>query len=312
MMSNELDDIISGVLSGDKKSIARAITLVEALNDDSLEILEKLAPYTGKAHILGITGPPGVGKSTLIDRLIREYRKRGKKVAVIAVDPTSPYTGGALLGDRIRMQRHATDEGVFIRSIATRGSIGALSRSTIQVAKVLDAAGYDPIIIETVGAGQSDLDVIGSAHTIILVLMPNLGDDIQALKAGILEAADIIAVNKSDLPHADTYKRILESVLEEDLDHKKIVMVSALSGKGIDELIEQIESHKRKLIDTGMIKEKQKDILLREIVGVTEVLIIRGLIKKIEEELERKGHERINIYETLKEEIKRLKEVLNV
>ncbi|RLF64700.1 MAG: methylmalonyl Co-A mutase-associated GTPase MeaB, partial [Thermoplasmata archaeon] len=216
------------------------------------------------------------------------------------------------LGDRIRMQRHATDEGVFIRSIATRGSIGALSRSTIQVAKVLDAAGYDPIIIETVGAGQSDLDVIGSAHTIILVLMPNLGDDIQALKAGILEAADIIVVNKSDLPHADTYKRILESVLEEDLDHKKIVMVSALSGKGIDELIEQIESHKRKLIDTGMIKEKQKDILLREIVGVTEVLIIRGLIKKIEEELERKGHERTNIYETLKEEIKRLKEVLNV
>ncbi|RLF67404.1 MAG: methylmalonyl Co-A mutase-associated GTPase MeaB [Thermoplasmata archaeon] len=309
MRNEKIDDIIDGVISGDKRAIARAITVVESLDDISLEILEKLSPYTRRAHILGITGPPGVGKSTLIDRLIREYRRLGRKVAVIAVDPTSPYTGGALLGDRIRMQRHATDEGVFIRSIATRGSIGALSRSTIQVAKVLDAAGYDPIIIETVGAGQSDLDIIGSAHTILLVLMPNLGDDIQALKAGILEAADIIVINKSDLPHADTYKRILESVLEEDIDHKKIVMVSALSGKGIEELMKHIEAHRQELIESGRIKEKKKEILLREVAGVIEVLIVRDLIEKFERELEneQKGS---NMYKILKEKINKLRALL--
>ncbi|HDJ51444.1 MAG TPA: methylmalonyl Co-A mutase-associated GTPase MeaB [Thermoprotei archaeon] len=309
MKNEKIDDIIAGVLSGDKRAIARAITVVESLDDVSLEILEKLSPHTGRAHILGITGPPGVGKSTLIDRLVREYRRLGRKVAVIAVDPTSPYTGGALLGDRIRMQRHATDEGVFIRSIATRGSIGALSRSTIQVAKVLDAAGYNPIIIETVGAGQSDLDIIGSAHTILLVLMPNLGDDIQALKAGILEAADIIVINKSDLPHADTYKRILESVLEEDIDHKKIVMVSALSGKGIEELMKHIEAHRQELIESGRIKEKKKEILLREVAGVIEVLIVRDLIEKFERELEneQKGS---NMYKILKEKINKLRALL--
>ncbi|MCD6157288.1 MAG: methylmalonyl Co-A mutase-associated GTPase MeaB [Euryarchaeota archaeon] len=309
MTNEKIDDIIAGVISGDKRAIARAITVVESLDDISLEILEKLSPYTRRAHILGITGPPGVGKSTLIDRLIREYRRLGRKVAVIAVDPTSPYTGGALLGDRIRMQRHATDEGVFIRSIATRGSIGALSRSTIQVAKVLDAAGYDPIIIETVGAGQSDLDIIGSAHTILLVLMPNLGDDIQALKAGILEAADIIVINKSDLPHADTYKRILESVLEEDIDHKKIVMVSALSGKGIEELMKHIEAHRQELIESGRIKEKEKEIALREVAGVIEVLIVRDLIEKFERELEneQKGS---NMYKILKEKINKLRALL--
>jgi len=309
MTNEKIDDIIAGVISGDKRAIARAITVVESLDDVSLEILEKLSPYTGRAHILGITGPPGVGKSTLIDRLVREYRRLGRKVAVIAVDPTSPYTGGALLGDRIRMQRHATDEGVFIRSIATRGSIGALSRSTIQVAKVLDAAGYDPIIIETVGAGQSDLDIIGSAHTILLVLMPNLGDDIQALKAGILEAADIIVINKSDLPHADTYKRILESVLEEDIDHKKVVMVSALSGKGIEELMKHIEAHRQELIESGRIKEKEKEIALREVAGVIEVLIVRDLIEKFERELEneQKGS---NMYKILKEKINKLRALL--
>jgi len=309
MTNEKIDDIIAGVISGDKRAIARAITVVESLDDISLEILEKLSPYTGRAHILGITGPPGVGKSTLIDRLVREYRRLGRKVAVIAVDPTSPYTGGALLGDRIRMQRHATDEGVFIRSIATKGSIGALSRSTIQVAKVLDAAGYDPIIIETVGAGQSDLDIIGSAHTILLVLMPNLGDDIQALKAGILEAADIIVINKSDLPHADTYKRILESVLEEDIDHKKIVMVSALSGKGIEELMKHIEAHRQELIESGRIKEKEKEIALREVAGVIEVLIVRDLIEKFERELEneQKGS---NMYKILKEKINKLRALL--
>ncbi|MCD6158292.1 MAG: methylmalonyl Co-A mutase-associated GTPase MeaB [Euryarchaeota archaeon] len=309
MTNEKIDDIIAGVISGDKRAIARAITVVESLDDISLEILEKLSPYTGRAHILGITGPPGVGKSTLIDRLVREYRRLGRKVAVIAVDPTSPYTGGALLGDRIRMQRHATDEGVFIRSIATRGSIGALSRSTIQVAKVLDAAGYDPIIIETVGAGQSDLDIIGSAHTILLVLMPNLGDDIQALKAGILEAADIIVINKSDLPHADTYKRILESVLEEDIDHKKVVMVSALSGKGIEELMKHIEAHRQELIESGRIKEKEKEIALREVAGVIEVLIVRDLIEKFERELEneQKGS---NMYKILKEKINKLRALL--
>ena len=174
---------------------------------------------------------------------------------------------------------------------------------------MLDAAGYDPIIIETVGAGQSDLDIIGSAHTILLVLMPNLGDDIQALKAGILEAADIIVINKSDLPHADTYKRILESVLEEDIDHKKIVMVSALSGKGIEELMKHIEAHRQELIESGRIKEKEKEIALREVAGVIEVLIVRDLIEKFERELEneQKGS---NMYKILKEKINKLRALL--
>jgi len=307
-MKNNIDELVKLVIQGDKKAIARAITIVESLGDESLEILEKIENYTGRAHIIGITGPPGVGKSTLIDRLIREYRKMGKKVAVIAVDPTSPYTGGALLGDRIRMQRHATDEGVFIRSLATRGSIGALSRATIQVAKVLEAAGYDLIIIETVGAGQADIDIIGSAHTIILVLMPTLGDDIQVLKAGILEIADIIVINKSDLPEAETYRKMLEIALSEDLDHKKIVMTAAMIGKGIEDLIKTIEDHKKMLYETGEIEKRRREMLLREIAGIIEVTIVRALMKKIEEDIIEKAPS--GLYKTIKEELKKIKKIL--
>ncbi len=307
-MKNNIDELVRLVIQGNKKAIARAITIVESFSDESLEILEKLENYTGRAHIIGVTGPPGVGKSTLIDRVIREYRRMGKKVAVIAVDPTSPYTGGALLGDRIRMQRHATDEGVFIRSLATRGSIGALSRATIQVAKVLEAAGYDLIIIETVGAGQADMDIIGSAHTIILVLMPTLGDDIQVLKAGILEIADIIVINKSDLPEAETYRNMLEIALSEDLDHKKIVMTAAMIGKGIEDLIKTIEDHKKMLYETGEIEKRKREMLLREIAGIIEVTIVRALMKKIEEDIIEKAPS--GLYETIKEEIKKIKKIL--
>jgi len=307
-MKNNIDELVKLVIQGDKKAIARAITIVESLGDESLEILEKIENYTGKAHIIGITGPPGVGKSTLIDRLIREYRKMGKKVAVIAVDPTSPYTGGALLGDRIRMQRHATDEGVFIRSLATRGSIGALSRATIQVAKVLEAAGYDLIIIETVGAGQADIDIIGSAYTIILVLMPTLGDDIQVLKAGILEIADIIVINKSDLPEAETYRKMLEIALSEDLNHKKIVMTAAMIGKGIEDLIKTIEDHKKMLYETGEIEKRRREMLLREIAGIIEVTVLRALMKKIEEDIIEKAPS--GLYKTIKEELKKIKKIL--
>ncbi|HHC19391.1 MAG TPA: methylmalonyl Co-A mutase-associated GTPase MeaB [Euryarchaeota archaeon] len=307
-MKNSVNELVNRVIQGDKKAIARAITIVESLSDDALEILEKIEKYTGKAHIIGLTGPPGVGKSTLIDRLIRRYRKMGKKVAVIAVDPTSPYTGGALLGDRIRMQRHATDEGVFIRSLATRGSIGALSRATIQVAKVLEAAGYDPIIIETVGAGQADIDIIGSAHTIILVLMPSLGDDIQALKAGILEAADIIVINKSDLPQAEAYKRMLEVALSEDIDHKKIVMTEAIVGKGIEDLIKTIEEHKKTLYESGEIERRKREMLLREISGLIEITILRSLMRKVEREIIEKSSS--GLYKTIKEELKKIKKII--
>ena len=307
-MKNSVNELVNRVIQGDKKAIARAITIVESLSDDALEILEKIEKYTGKAHIIGLTGPPGVGKSTLIDRLIRRYRKMGKKVAVIAVDPTSPYTGGALLGDRIRMQRHATDEGVFIRSLATRGSIGALSRATIQVAKVLEAAGYDPIIIETVGAGQADIDIIGSAYTIILVLMPSLGDDIQALKAGILEVADIIVINKSDLPQAEAYKRMLEVALSEDVDHKKIVMTEAIVGKGIEDLIKTIEGHKKTLYESGEIERRKREMLLREISGLIEVTILRSLMRKVEREIIEKSSS--GLYKTIKEELKKIKKII--
>ncbi|MBI2393934.1 MAG: methylmalonyl Co-A mutase-associated GTPase MeaB [Deltaproteobacteria bacterium] len=201
------------VVEGDLRAAARVMRLIDDRAAGHVDILKDLYPHVGKAWLVGVTGTPGAGKSTLVDRLIATYRKEGKRVGVVAVDPTSPFSGGAILGDRIRMQRHFTDEGVFIRSVATRGALGGLSRSAIDVARVLDAYGCDVVLIETVGVGQDELDVTRSAHTTLVVVPPGGGDDVQANKAGILEVADVFVVNKADREGADAQVRHLESMI---------------------------------------------------------------------------------------------------
>jgi LAO/AO transport system kinase len=212
-MTASTSDIATRVLASEPRAIARAMRLVDDRTPGYLEILKALWPHTGKAWVLGVTGSPGAGKSTLVDRLIEAYRARGQRVGVVAVDPTSPYTGGAILGDRIRMARHTTDEGVFIRSMATRGHMGGLSRSAREVVRILDASGYGVVLVETVGVGQDELEITRTAHSTLVVMAPGMGDEVQATKAGILECADVFAVNKADRDGADATARDLELMI---------------------------------------------------------------------------------------------------
>ena len=234
------------VAAGDVRAGARLMRDLDDNMPGAVAALKRLYPATGRAFVLGVTGNPGAGKSTLVDALLERYRKRGLKVGVVCVDPTSPFSGGAILGDRIRMSRHSTDPGVFIRSLATRGHLGGLSRSTADVVTVLDAMGYDVVIVETVGVGQDEIDIVGQAETTVVVTVPGLGDEIQAIKAGILEIADVLVVNKSDREGADRSVRDLIGMLElrgHDSTPVDIVKTVAATGQGVDDLVEAVERH---------------------------------------------------------------------
>jgi LAO/AO transport system kinase len=261
------------ILRGDIRAASRLMRDIDDRMPNAMEELKKIYPDTGNAYIIGITGPPGSGKSTLVDKIVEILRKEGKTVGIVAVDPTSPFTGGAILGDRIRMQRHSADEGVFIRSLATRGSLGGLSRSTNDVIKVMDAMGKDIILVETVGVGQDEVDIVNTAHTSVVVLVPGLGDDIQAIKAGILEIGDIFAINKCEREGADRLERELRATLEmgpkrEDGWTPPIFKTEALLGNGIFEFVYGVYRHKEKLMASEHLEKKNAERTKLEFLSV--------------------------------------------
>ena len=266
-----LEALLEGVRAGDRRALARAITLVESSDPLAYELIRALYPETGKAYAIGVTGPPGVGKSSLISALVRHVREADASVGVISVDPSSPFTKGALLGDRIRLADHFLDQDVFIRSMGTRGHLGGLAETTLQAALLLDAAGKDLVFLETVGAGQSEVEVITIADTVLLVLMPGSGDSIQALKAGIMEIPDVIAVNKRDHPAAKTMVSEVRSILALDAEPEwdpPIVLTEAIRGEGIDELWERIAGHRRHLEASGTLAERRARNLTGEVFAV--------------------------------------------
>ena len=261
------ETLAAGVRAGDRRALARAITLVEARDPLAYEVVRALYADTGAAYAVGLTGPPGVGKSSLIGALLRELRAAGRSVGVLSVDPTSPFTHGALLGDRIRLSDHFLDPEVFIRSMGTRGHLGGLSEATLQSMLVLDAAGKDVILVETVGIGQSEVGVLGSVDTVVLVLMPGSGDTIQALKAGVMEIPDVIAINKRNHPAAKTLLQELRSTLVLDRDGWTIpiVLTEAIEGAGIEELWGAVESHRTHLEESGALERRRRERLSAEV-----------------------------------------------
>ena len=265
------DALVDGVREGDRRALARAISLVEDGDPVAYELVRALYPETGRAYAVGITGPPGVGKSSLLSALVRHLREAGRTVGVISVDPSSPFTKGALLGDRIRLADHFLDPGVFIRSMGTRGHLGGLAEATLQAMLVLDAAGKDVVFLETVGAGQSEVEVIGIADTVVLVLMPGSGDSVQALKAGIMEIPDVIAINKSDHPAAKTMLNEVRSILA--LDHERawkppIVLTEAMRAENVDKVWGEVERHRAFLEEHGGLEERRRRNLAREVFAV--------------------------------------------
>jgi len=299
-------DIVHRLLDGDRRAMARLISRVENNGHEAVDALVALYPHTGKAHIVGVTGAPGTGKSTLVNELAKAYRAANVTVGIVAVDPTSPFSGGAILGDRIRMRDLSGDPGVFIRSMASRGNLGGLARATADVVKVLDAAGFQTVLVETVGAGQSEVEIARTAHTTLVVEAPGLGDDVQAIKAGVLEIADILVVNKADRDGAEHTRRALQMMLDlgtnQSIDHHGQMMRTssvegalshtqgwrplicstvAIRGQGIGELMQAIGDHRRYLEDSGAWAERERVRAAAELDRLLRDQLVRQVLKRI-------------------------------
>jgi GTPase len=287
-----MSNVAEKVAAGDVRAVARLIRDIDDGMPEVREVLKELYPQTGNAYVIGITGAPGVGKSTLVDQMVHHIRKQNKTVGVLAVDPTSPFSGGAILGDRVRMQRHSMDEGVFIRSLATRGHFGGLTQSTRSAIDVLDAMGKDYILVETVGVGQDEVDVVKSAHTTVIVVIPGMGDDIQAIKAGILEVGDVFLINKADREGTD--KTLSDLRLMIDMDHKKydegswkppILKAQAVFDTGVTELLDEIEKHRQFLIDSSgnLDVRRTRKRMSQELADMVKNRIMEELVERLME-----------------------------
>ena len=286
MAATATGDLLARARGGDKRSIARLLSVVENDAPGAAEAMRALYPQTGRAQIVGITGPPGGGKSTLVNRIAGMYRERASRVAIIAVDPSSPFTGGAILGDRIRMRERFLDDGVFIRSMASRGHAGGLARATARVVNVLDALGTDVVLVETVGVGQEEVDVIRVVDTVCLVTVPGLGDDIQAIKAGVLEIADVLVVNKADRPGADETARDLAQMLSLAKDRPwktPILRTSAQSGDGLSPLVEAIDRHRAWSRESGEYLDRRRAAARSEVEALLQEALLRELAGRVGE-----------------------------
>ena len=279
------------LLAGDKRALARGISLVEDDDPEGWALVREVYPHTGKASVVGFTGPPGAGKSTLIGSLVTLQRELDRQVAVLSIDPSSPFRGGALLGDRIRLTEHFLDPGVFIRSMATRGALGGLAEAALQTALLMDAAGKDDVFLETVGVGQAEVDVIDHADSVVLVLIPGSGDSIQALKAGVMEIPDIIVVNKADHPLTDTMVREIRGVLslapaEKGSWRVPIIKTEASRGEGVRELAEKLAEHRAHVEEAGTLSERRRRNLMGEVLGIATFRLRRALEASLREDPE--------------------------
>jgi LAO/AO transport system kinase len=281
-MNSIMEDWAAKILRGDVRSVSRAISAIENQSPESEELLKRLFPHTGQAYLTGVTGAPGTGKSTLVDRLASYHRRHDERVGVIAVDPTSPYSGGAILGDRIRMQGHASDTGMFIRSMATRGFLGGLSRTTAEVALLLDAAGKKQILIETVGVGQDEIDIVRLADCVLVVMVPGLGDDIQNMKAGLMEIADIFVLNKADREGADRLEEqlhaMLSLVMPRDGWHPPVIRTVATENRGIDELGVTIAKFRQHFESSGEREKKHVELWKNRLIEMLESRLLESVL----------------------------------